>query len=114
MQRLSRAFETWVATADDAYKWRGDNFPTECSFLEPKERKVLAAELEADVYPRFCTCNTVLGRTDEEWELIPCEAQGGCAGRRWFHQECGHEPDAETGEFVCPDCVARPRGDAPL
>lgn len=108
------ALQMWVSAAEDIDEWRGVLVPTECSFLSKGEREALAAELASDVYPRYCTCDTLLGRTDDEWELMACEAPGGCAGRRWFHRECGHEPDAATGEFICSDCAVRLRGNAPL
>jgi hypothetical protein len=106
------AMQRWVSVADDMDDWRGVLVPTKLSLLSANDQKALvdqkalAAELEADVYPRYCTCNSVLGRNEDENELVACEAAGGCAGRRWFHRECGHEPD-ENGVFLCTKCLER-------
>jgi hypothetical protein len=100
------ALQQWVSVAEDMDDWRGVLIPTKLSFLSAEEQKALVAELQADVYPRYCTCNSMLGRNEYNYELMACEADGGCLGRRWFHRECGHEPD-ENGVFVCTKCEER-------
>ena len=99
--------QRWLSMADDQDEWRGELVPTSLSILSAAECVALKAELESAVYPFYCTCNTMLGRTSRQQELIACEAAGGCQGRRWFHRECGHEPD-EDGNFVCSDCGENP------
>jgi hypothetical protein len=97
------ALQRWLSMADDQDEWRGVLVPTNLSFLSAAECTALKTELQSAVYPYYCTCNTMLGQTNKEQELIACEAAGGCKGRRWFHRECGHEPD-EDGNFVCCEC----------
>ncbi len=97
------ALQRWLSMADDQDEWRGVLVPTKLSFLSAAECVTLKTELQSAVYPYYCTCNTMLGQTNREQELIACEATGGCKGKRWFHRECGHEPD-EDGNFVCTEC----------
>jgi hypothetical protein len=97
------ALQRWLSMADDQDEWRGVLVPTNLSFLSAAECVALKTELQSAVYPYYCTCNTMLGQTNRDQELIACEAAGGCKGRRWFHRECGHEPD-EDGNFVCCEC----------
>jgi hypothetical protein len=100
----SFALQKWLSAADDQDEWRGVLVPKKLSFLSKEETLLLKAELESEVYPFYCTCNTMLGKTPEKYDLMACEAAGGCIGRRWFHRECGHEPD-DDGVFVCQECT---------
>ncbi len=107
------AFQMWVSASENMDEWRGELIPTEPSFLSAADCKALVAELKADVYPHYCTCDTELGVRREKWDLMQCEAADGCRGLRWFHRECGHEPDEVTNVFVCRDCKARLSGNSP-